>query len=387
MKRAERGAGLLMAVLLVVTVAAFAVVVAASQTGSDVHSSDANADSLQALYLAETGLERALKRFATGTACGAALDEAPITDLSTIGLGTTGYAIDIGAGVTTGFGGAPDLPATQCRIEVTGTVLASNVTRTIQAIVDRNLLEGPDAPPGPDNPAFNNPTNAAAPTGWTINTAPGGAAGYANSGGPDCTRSAWLVKTGRGNNTSTAELSIPVAFTVAAGSQTVVTFHWRLGSRVPQPGGCDNGGNTGPAWPGAPCPGAGGDGQACFRFTPAAAGGGAFLQKNVSGAVSTTVNCPGGVDPGTVGPYAACNSSYQIPATSVAMTYPNKEQLTFNMAGGNITQFLLNLRLRQTGRKEIFIDHIEATNDSATGAAHVKLWRDCSSAANPVTCV
>ena len=55
------------------TAAAFAVLVAASQSGGDIQATDANADSLQALFLAETGVERALKRFATGTACGAGL--------------------------------------------------------------------------------------------------------------------------------------------------------------------------------------------------------------------------------------------------------------------------------------------------------------------------
>ena len=193
----QRGAGMLVVVLLLLTVAAFAVIVAASQSGGDVYGSDANADGMQALFLAESGIERALKRFATGTACSAALGET-ITDLSTLGLGTTTHRIVIGTGLTTDFAGVA-LPATQCRVPVTGTVLGRNISRTVHAIVDRNLLGGiTGAVPPTFNPAFNNPLTAGAPSSWTI-TAPAGQTGYANNGGPDaiagaCTRSAWVVK-------------------------------------------------------------------------------------------------------------------------------------------------------------------------------------------------
>jgi hypothetical protein len=110
------------------------------------------------------------------------------------------------------------------------------------------------------------------------------------------------------------------------------------------------------------------------------------MQKNLAVGASIAVACPGTNDPGTPGPYAPCTSQYQNPPTA-GMAYPNKEQLTFNMGGGNITQFLLNLRLRNAGRKEIFIDHLEARNTTAIGAAHVRVWRDCSSAADPATCL
>ena len=94
--------------------------------------------------------------------------------------------------LTTDFGGGAALPAnTQCRIAVTARVIASNVSRTIHAIVDRNLLAGPD------NPTFNNPLTAGlTPSGWTgINPADA----FAPNGGPDgtapnCRRSAWTAK-------------------------------------------------------------------------------------------------------------------------------------------------------------------------------------------------
>src|SRR5712692_6294362 len=115
MKR-QRGASLLIPVLLVIIVAAFGVIVAASQSGSDIQGTDAQADSVEALLLAETGLERAIKRFATGTACNA-LGET-ITDLSAFGL--TNRTITISNGLSTDFSGtALQSTSTQCRVPVT----------------------------------------------------------------------------------------------------------------------------------------------------------------------------------------------------------------------------------------------------------------------------
>jgi hypothetical protein len=64
--------------------------------------------------------------------------------------------------------------------------------------------------------------------------------------------------------------------------------------------------------------------------------------------------------------------------------------VSFNIAGAGartITSLRYMLRLQRNGRREMFLDHIEATNTTAIGAAHVRLWRDCSNAPNPVTCV
>jgi hypothetical protein len=67
---------------------------------------------------------------------------------------------------------------------------------------------------------------------------------------------------------------------------------------------------------------------------------------------------------------------------------------TINIATGGvgtrtITAFRYMMRLQGGGanaRREMFLDHIEATNDSAVGAAHVRVWRDCSTVANPASC-
>lgn len=362
MRMRQRGVGLLIPVLLVVTVAAFAVIVAASQSAGDIHGSDANADAQQALFVAETGLERALKRFATGTACDGALAET-ITDLGTIGLGTTAYRITIAAGLTTDLAGAA-LPATQCRVPVTGTVIASNITRTIHAIVDRNLLDGPD------NPTFNNPLTGATPSGWDpASFDPANA--FAPNGSPDgtspnCRRSAWTAKDNPGGASRRATATANVQLTLAAGSVTNIAFHRRVIDRPAV--------DCGPALPGAgpaSLPGACGAGMAstvCFQLI-GAGGPGVW-----------TVGSNAGTSPGGI---AACPSTFS-PCQTDYPGYPAKISLNVTMTGAtSVSQFVYYLQLQAGGRKELFLDNIEVTNPTAVGAAQVRVWRDCSTAACP----
>jgi hypothetical protein len=280
-------------------------------------------------------------------------------------LGTTAYTISIGAGLTTDFAAAA-LPATRCRVPVTGTVLANNVSRTIHAIVDRNLLEGAD------NPSFDNPTTAGAPSGWTLNPVTTFAInGGPDGGAPNCSRSAWHIKAQNANVASRAEGSVPVNFTVAGGSTTTLTFHWRGIDRTG--GGCAVGAASGPAWPAACAAAAGFDGQVCFRFIDGA--GDWVANYRTDFANSLVVACP---DPGTPSTFAACSASYQP-------GYPAKQTLAVAYGAGNrnVTAFFFNIRMQGGGRREFFIDHVEATNNSAVGAAYVKVWRDCSTAACP----
>ena len=373
----QRGAGMLVAVLLVLTVAAFAVIVAASQSGGEIYGSDANADGMQALFLAESGIERALKRFATGTACGAGLAET-INDLTTIGLGSSTHRVVIGTGLTTDFAGVA-LPATQCRVPVTGTVLARNISRTVHAIVDRNLLGGVT---GVFNPTFNNPLTAGAPSSWTL-TQPAGQVGYANNGGPDtvaaaCSRSAWVLKD-RTNNYEARSMGVAnVNFTVTGGTNITVTFHYRINDRGPNAGCAGGGADVGPA---DICGGAGGnEGTICFRATDSLGTNSTSAAFNSNNTVTQNVACP---DAGGISAFAPCQTGYQA-------GYPTKGSTTITIGGGGtrtITSFRYMLRLQQGGRREMFVDHIEATNTTAIGAAHVRVWRDCSTAANPVTCV
>lgn len=355
----SRGASLLVPVLIVITVGAFGVVVVASQAGGDIASTDADAQGIEALALAEAGLERALKRFAAGTAC-AALGET-ISDLSAFGV--TGRTIVIGNGLGTDFASTPlQSSLTQCRVPVTARIDASNVSRSIHAIVDRNLLGGPR------NYAFDNPA-AGAPSAWTLTPA----AGYAVNGGPDgvapaCSRAAWLVKTTAGNTTETASGQASVNFTLTGGSTTTVAFHYRITDRGTGCGGI-------PAGPADLCGGAAGrEGSICFRATDS--GGtnstSGTLNADATGAVGN-VACPIAFDP--------CDSGYQG-------GYPVKSTVAMTMGGAGtrtISTFGYFLRLQRNGRREMFLDHIEAINDTALGAARVQLWRDCSMSSCPPT--
>jgi len=363
MKSRQRGAGLLVAVILIVTVAAFAVIVAASQSGGDVRSNDMHADSVQALLLAETGVERALKRYATGIGC-AALAEAAIGDLSSLQM--AGGTINILAGLTTDFGGVAFVATqTQCRVRVTATINATNVSRTIHAIVDRNLLEGPD------NPTFNNPLTGATPSGWgALNPGNAFAAnGSADGTAPNCRRSAWTAK----NNPAAARRAtgtVNLQFTLTPGSLTTISFYRRVITRAAD---CPAGNlpGAGAALPGA-C-GAGSDSTVCFRFIGVGGAGVWTIGSNAATAGAGVAACPS--------TFAACSTNY--PGYPAKITLP-----ALNMAGAtSVTQFIYYLQLQNAGRKEIFLDHIEAVNPTAIGAAHVRIWRDCSSAADPVNCV
>jgi len=362
-KARQAGAGVLVAVLLIATVAAFAVIVAASQSGADIQGNDAHADSVQALYLAETGVERALKRFATGTAC-AALAEV-INDLSSLQM--AGATINILAGLATDFNGVALVAAqSRCRVRVTATINASNVARTIHAIVDRNLLEGPD------NPTFDNPLTGATPSGWTaINPAQAFAANGGQDGiAPNCRRSAWTARNqpGAAAQDRRATATANVQATVTAGSVTRIDFYRRVITRTSN---CGGGAlpPAGPALPGA-CAAGGAESTVCFRLV------------GTGGPGIWTVNSNAAPVPGPGG--AACPT----PFNPCSASYGAKVQLNVNMAGAtSVTQLIYWLQLQNAGRKEIFVDHIEVTNPTAVGAAHVKVWRDCSTAADPVNCL
>jgi len=85
-------------------------------------------DSVAALFLAESGLENAIQRLNSSTAT------CDTTLASTIsGMGKGGFSIQ--SGLNTDYDGVTALPANQCRVQVTGTVMATNISRTIQGIV------------------------------------------------------------------------------------------------------------------------------------------------------------------------------------------------------------------------------------------------------------
>jgi hypothetical protein len=107
-------------VLFLLIVVGFAVLVSLDMSGSDVSDSTSQHNSVQGLFLAESGLERALYRYSSGTACGATLMEGPIA----FGAGT--YSIVAPEGAV-----APYISAGACVVGARGFV--GNNARTIEA--------------------------------------------------------------------------------------------------------------------------------------------------------------------------------------------------------------------------------------------------------------
>lgn len=123
----QRGVAALMAVLFLLFMLGVVLLLAHQMAATDVYDSGAQNNSVEALFLAETGVERATSRFAT-VACNA-LGEAAIAH----GRGQ----FTISNGLSTDFSGAA-LPANRCRVAVTGEILGTlRVGRRVEAIIER----------------------------------------------------------------------------------------------------------------------------------------------------------------------------------------------------------------------------------------------------------
>lgn len=124
-----RGVISLMAVLFLLTVIAAVLATTLTMTASDVLDSSAHSRSVEALLLAESGVERAVSRFASATVCGG------LGESVTHGGGS--IAISVALAQEDFAGGA--LPANQCRITVTGATLFvdANTERTVDAVIER----------------------------------------------------------------------------------------------------------------------------------------------------------------------------------------------------------------------------------------------------------
>jgi hypothetical protein len=119
-RRNQSGAVAMITVLFLLVVVGFTVLVSLTMSGSDVSDSTSQHNSVQALFLAESGLERTLRRYSSGTACDATLMEGPIT----FGAGT--FSVVAPEAVA-----APYLSAGACVVAAKGMV--GNNARTIQA--------------------------------------------------------------------------------------------------------------------------------------------------------------------------------------------------------------------------------------------------------------
>lgn len=119
----QRGAAALMIVLFLLVVGSVAVLTALSTSGSDTGDTAYQHNSVAALDLAESGLERVAGRLSTGATCASLGTEGPYT------LGQGNFSV-----VTP----APYLDTGLCRVRVSGTVGA--ISRTVDAWLDGGAI-------------------------------------------------------------------------------------------------------------------------------------------------------------------------------------------------------------------------------------------------------
>lgn len=385
----QRGIALLLTVLLIIAVAGFGAVVAGSISSSDITASSQQGDGVEALYAAESGLERALKRFNDGTAC-ASLGEGPVTL-------TSGRTFTVTA-FTTGFGSAT-LTSTQCRIQSVGAVTASGVSRTVQVVVDKSLIGGPAI-----NAGFNNPPSAAnPPSAWTggLYDYTGGPDARTGPGVPNCTRAAYTVKADTGGsaaNGATAGNTNP-NFTIPAGTIITITFDYRAvkikkGDNACTPTtGTDCTAVTTKDKMNSPVPGGGsGDAQICFSITDTAAvtSWSGFLAVNtgldLSGpgkdpafSVTGTFPCtPTTQQAGSSFYYTSCSAGYQ---TGFPTTKGTLSIIVGGTGNRTINNIGFNLNFKSGNAGEVYMDNVVYTVPAGTavsGATTVTEWRDCS---------
>src|SRR5688572_26192554 len=225
----QQGAMGLVALMFVIVVALFAMTQAAHISASNMMDSARQADSVEALFLAESAIERVGFQYINAGSPFTCNDD---------NVGNVGGAVfeqTLGRGVyrvlgtfTTDFDGVT-LPAQRCRVRVQGEIPATGVTRTVETIVgtDADLISLSSL-----NPNFNlvpytgdrstDETVDFPPNVWDL-PAPGswGASipyrRWDKSGGPDGSRSAFVRKTSSGNDTQT----IGGAFTLTAGDVVI----------------------------------------------------------------------------------------------------------------------------------------------------------------------
>jgi hypothetical protein len=366
--RRERGAALLIAVLIIFSIAVFGAIITSSMSASDITDTAAQGAAIEAHFAAETGIERALKQLASGAAaCGALGSGGPIGVVSGRTFTTTDF--------TTGFDGTA-LPPGQCRVQVVGTVTGTNVSRTLQAVLDRNLLAG-------RNPGFNDPAGTGLPSSWTATAWDyTGGADPAASAPTNCTRAAYAVKARDntvGSNAGSVTINPP--FQVTGATTLTVRFNYR----VVRIGNASNtiatACNTAPS--GTACAGgAAGDAQFCFNL----AGGPATwatltVPMDTTSAALSATTITAACTPTTVltpGAYASCDDFYQGGS-------PTKGTVTIAIPGAaTITGLDFNIYLRagtsaaSRRAREAWLDNIELISNEGKLIARTAEWRDCA---------
>lgn len=217
MLRAQGGMASVATVMLLLLILLASVTTAVLLSASDASDSALQSDGVEALFLAESGVERAAKLFQATSLC----TNAALQVGTSIPFGRGSFATV--AALSTDFSGVA-LGSKRCRVQVTGSI--GSVSRTIDAIVgQQNLL-------AQANTNFNAPPPPAPgpPTGWTV-TQSGATSGnwWDDAGGPDGSRSIYLLKPGTGsgvgNNAGQYGLT---PFTVVAPTNLTIAFDYKV---------------------------------------------------------------------------------------------------------------------------------------------------------------
>ena len=188
--RKQRGAVTLMGALVIIITMMLMIEVLHRMAGSDILDTAAQNEAVEALFIAETGIEHASYLFANGTAC------AGLALVGTVNAGRGSFDI-----------GPSTLVGSECNLSVTATAGVLGARRVVEAVLknEGNLLG--DANSGFDEPAGAcDPSLGCAPTGWTL---PAG--GWQDVGGPTASsgppvvydRAAYVQKTSPGPSTAT----------------------------------------------------------------------------------------------------------------------------------------------------------------------------------------
>ncbi|MEA2079619.1 MAG: hypothetical protein U9P00_07145 [Pseudomonadota bacterium] len=206
----QGGAVTLIGALFIIITLALMVQVLQRMAASDVLDSTLQNDAVEALFIAESGIEHASYLYANGTTC---------ADLSLLN--------DIDAGRGKFHITASVLVGSDCQIRVRGEISTFGVQRTVDATLrnDGNLL-------GDTNPDFNEPdmfpcsAPSCSPTGWNL---PAG--GWDDNGGPSGVgdRAAYVEKPINGAHTATTAGSFGLSpFTVTAPATLTLDFDYKV---------------------------------------------------------------------------------------------------------------------------------------------------------------
>lgn len=377
----QRGAALLITVLIIFGVAIFGAIALGSMAGGDITDSSYQSSSGEALYAAETGIERSMKVFAAAAAGSGSTT--CLTGLATTQAVATGRTFAALNGLGTDFSGVSlPSPDSQCRVRVSGTVTSNNTTRSLQALVDRSLLAG-------YNPAFNTPPGTGTATVWAVT-----ARGQDYTGGPDpsasaptsCSRAIYSVKArdaagNVGATLATATLSPGIAIT--AGTVVTVRFNYRAIELATGDAACAI------TDAGVANPGNANDVQIRFSVTDNAGVPLTSFTNTLAFNINTATNSlrtPGrnvtsanSCRPTTQqfpANYASCATFYQAgtPASKGALT------LTILGAGARtLVSTRVYIYLRQQGNaREAWVDNVEFIAPTVTGVVRTTEWRDCA---------